>query len=148
MPVLVAAVSSLAGEITGIQRTFLREDGSGKATFASGKAKLSLGKIRGGAIRLASAGDELVVTGGLEDALSLQQALGRPAWAATGETMIAAVVLPAVTRSVVIGADSDAAGEHAARKAAERFALQGRQVRIMRPRPPHKDFNDQLRAMR
>ena len=148
MPVLVAAVTSLAGAITGIQRTFLREDGSGKATIAGGKAKLSLGKIRSGAIRLAPAAEELVVTGGLEDALTLQQELGRPAWAATGETMIAAVALPAATRSVIIGADNDAAGEHAARKAAERFALQGRQARIMRPCPPHKDFNDQLRAMR
>jgi DNA primase len=148
MPVLVTAVSSLAGEITGIQRTFLLEDGTGKATFAGGKAKLSLGKIRGGAIRLAPAADELIVTGGLEDALTLQQELGRPAWAATGETMIALVALPDVVRSVIIGADNDAAGEYAAMRAAERFALQGRQVRIMRPRPPHKDFHAQLRATR
>jgi DNA primase len=54
----------------------LKPDGSGKAAIDN--PKLSLGRIGGGAIRLAPAASELIVTGGIEDGLSLMQELGRP----------------------------------------------------------------------
>jgi DNA primase len=53
-----------------------------------------------------------------------------------------------VTRAIVIGADGDAAGSVAAGKAAEAFAATGLAVRIMRPNPPFKDFNDELMGAR
>jgi DNA primase len=132
--------------VLGIQRTFLRADGLGKAALPGGKAKLSLGRIKGGAIRLAAAQSELIITEGLEDGLTLQQETGIPAWVAAGSSMLPAMVLPKVVQTVVIGADCDQAGEAAAAKAVAAFRRQGRRVRIIRPAAPHKDFNDELRA--
>lgn len=144
MPTLVAAVSALDGSVHGIQRTFLSADPIGKAALPEGKAKFSLGRVRGGAIRLGPAAASLIVTEGLEDGLSLLQQLGRPVWVAAGASMLPAMQLPAVTRSVIIGADNDEAGKRAAHAAAEAFAASGRRVRIMRPDAAFKDFNAQL----
>lgn len=144
VPALIAAVSRLDGEVLGVQRTFLRPDGRGKADV--GKPKLSLGRVRGGAIRLTAPGPELIVTEGLEDGLTLQQALGIPVWVAAGAGMMPAMSLPVVVRDVLVGADADEAGALAAQSAAEAFSLSGRNVRIIRPLPPHKDFNAELMA--
>lgn len=143
-PTLVTLITSTAGALVAIQRTYLNSAGTGKASVS--KPKLSLGSVRGGAIRLAPCADQLIIAEGLEDALTLQQELGRPAWVSVGTSNLVSMELPASVTSVTIGADADAAGEQAARSAAERFASQGRQVRIIRPRAPFKDFNEQLQA--
>lgn len=142
---IVAPVTAAGGALEGVQRTFLTADG-GKLPVRD--PKLSLGRVRGGAIRLAEPAAELVLCEGLEDGLSLSQELpGACVWAAPGAGMLAAMCLPPVVSSVIIAADNDAAGEQAARRAAERFASEGRQVRIMRPDPAYKDWNDQLRGL-
>lgn len=145
LPCMVALVANDRDKVGGIQRTFVREDGSGKADVPA--PKLSLGRLSGGAIRLAPAAGELIVTGGVEDGLTLQQELGRAVWCATGEGNMASMILPVGVRSVVIGADGDNSGETHAKRAAETFATQGRSVRIIRPAPGHKDFNDELRGV-
>ena len=109
--------------------------------------KLSLGRIGGGAIRLAPAAGTLVVTGGLEDGLTLQQELGQAVWAATGEGNMANIILPVGVKSVVVGADRDDSGDTHAKRAADAFALQGRTVRIIRPMPGFKDFNSELQGI-
>lgn len=144
-PCLVAAVIDARDELCGVQRTYLNSDGSGKARVP--KAKLSLGRIRGGAIRLAPVTRELVLCEGLEDALTLQQELGIATWAAAGVGNLKALELSSVVRSVIIGADGDETGEAGAQAAAERFAAEGRAVRIIRPLDGHKDFNDELRGI-
>ncbi|KQU57514.1 virulence-associated protein E [Sphingomonas sp. Leaf339] len=144
MPALVAAVSTLYGEVAGIQRTFLSEKPIGKAPLPGGKVKFSLGRVLGGAIRLGLASRSTLVTEGLEDGLSLLQTLGRPVWVAAGAGMLPAMRLPDLVEAVIIGADNDDAGEAAAQKAAAAFTEQGKRVRIMRPRRGCKDFNDQL----
>ena len=141
-PCLVALVASAEGKLTGIQRTYLTADG--RKAFGR-DSKRSLGSIAGHAIRCAPAGvDGLIVTEGLEDALSLQQEAGKAAWAAAGAGMLPAMRFPVGTRSVTIGADGDDAGETAARRAANAFTARGLMVRIIRPMPPHKDFNAEL----
>ncbi|MDT9598522.1 DUF7146 domain-containing protein [Sphingosinicella rhizophila] len=144
-PALVALVASVDNRAIGIQRTYLNAGGTGKAKVA--KPKLALGGIRGGAIRLAPAAAELIVTGGIEDGLALQQERGAAVWVAAGEGNMAKMLLPEGTRSVVIGADRDERGEEHAERAAEAFAEQGRSVRIIRPMPGFKDFNDELRGV-
>ena len=109
--------------------------------------KLSLGRLTGGAIRLAPASTSLLITGGVEDGLTLQQELGRSTWAAAGEGNMANMVLPEAVASVTIGADRDESGERHARRAADAFSEQGREVRIMRPCLGFKDFNDELRGV-
>jgi DNA primase len=144
-PCLVALVTSVENKAVGIQRTYLTEDGR-KADVPT--VKLSLGRIRGAAIRLAPAAAELVVTGGLEDGLTLLEQLGRAVWAVTGEGNMASLELPKVVRSVVIAADNDASGEAHAQRAAEAFVLDDRGARIIRPEPGFKDFNSQLQGVR
>ena len=145
MPVLIAVVTDPAGQLVGIQRTYVTEDGR-KAASADGKVKFSLGSVAGGAIHLGPAAASILVTEGLEDGLTLAQALGRTVWVSAGTSMLPRMELPDVVRSVVIGADADAAGERAAQKAAAVFLDSDpkRNVRIMRPAGGYKDFNAEL----
>ena len=144
-PALVAAVCSPAGDLTGIQRTFLTDDGR-KADVPD--VKLSLGRVAGGAIQLGPPAASLIVTEGLEDGLSLAQALGRSVWVAAGTSMMPRMEFSKAVKRIVIGADGDAAGEAAANKAAQAYSAGGRRVRIMRPSPGYKDFNAELQENR
>ena len=144
-PCLVAVVTGPDNRLSGIQRTYLADDGRGKADVP--KAKLSLGRVSGGAIRLAPAAAKLVVCEGLEDGLTLQQELGVAVWVAAGSSMLPAMRFPDLVRSVAIGGDADEAGRAAARKAAEAFAQRGLSARVFFPADA-KDFNDSLRGVR
>lgn len=144
-PALVAAVCAPGGDLIGIQRTFLTEEGR-KADVP--EVKLSLGRVAGGAIQIGPPVASLVVTEGLEDGLTLAQALGRSVWVSAGTSMLPRMELADLTRAVVIGADGDAPGETAANKAAHAYAAAGRKVRIMRPAPGFKDFNAELMGTR
>lgn len=146
MPCLIAGVRNLAGEVTGIQRIWLAHDGRGKAALA--KPKLSLGQLKGGAIRLGDldGSNALTVCEGPEDGLSLAAMLGGPVWAAAGASFLPGMEFPQEVQSIVIGADGDPPGEAAAIKAAHAFAARGLAVRILRPLPGFKDFNDELRG--
>ena len=108
--------------------------------------KLSLGRIAGNAIRLGAPANEIIITEGLEDALSVQQELGKVTWASAGASMMSKMVFPLSVRSAVIGQDNDPAGEREAVKAAVAFAERGVSVRVMRPTAPYKDWNEQLLA--
>jgi DNA primase len=143
-PCLVALVASVDNKAIGIQRTYLRDDGRGKADVP--KPKLSLGRVRGGAIRLTAADRELIVCEGLEDGLSLSQELPHPVWVSAGACMLPSMRFPGVVRSIVIGADSDAAGDREARKALDSYRVGGRAVRIIKPLDGFKDFNDELQG--
>ncbi len=153
LPTLVAIVTDAAGELVGLQRTYLTEDGRKAATRATDtdrkpKVKYSLGNVVGGSIQIGPPAASMLVTEGLEDGLTLAQALGRSVWVAAGTSMMPQMTFGPVTRAVVIGADGDDAGDVAAMKAAEAFAKSGLATRIMRPTPPFKDFNAELMGAR
>lgn len=146
MPALVALIRDGDGQPAGVQRIFLREDGR-KADLPGGKVKFSLGRCWGGAVRLTGdAVDGLLISGSVEDGLSLVQMGGAAVWAAPGEGMLCRVVLPDVARSVVIAGDGDDEGREHASRAADAFAEQGRSVRVIFPQAPAKDFNDELQG--
>lgn len=146
MPCLVAGVQDVGGAVIGIQRIWLAHDGRGKADVP--KPKLSLGTIKGGAIRLGDLDETgcLTVCEGPEDGLSLCEMLGGPVWVSAGTSFLPAMQFPPEVRSIVIGADNDPAGREAADKAARSFAERGITVRIIRPLEWAKDFNDELRG--
>lgn len=148
LPCLVAAVRDVAGDVIGVQRIYLRRDGKGKADLP--KAKLSLGTVAGGAIRLGDLDGSGVVTvcEGPEDGLSLLSMIGGPVWVAAGASMLPAMRFPSGVRSIAIGADNDDAGKQAALKAAQAFAMRDLSVRIIYPATGFKDFNDELRGER
>lgn len=140
-PALVAAVQCVEGKVIGIQRTYLNSAGTGKAAVP--KAKLSLGRVSGGAIRLAPCAPSLIVVEGLEDGLTLLQELGLATWVAAGASMLPAMAFPEAVTAVAIGGDNDDAGRRAARKAAEAFAHRGIGSRVFFPAGA-KDFNAEL----
>lgn len=144
-PCLVALVASVENKAIGVQRTFLKQDGSGKADVP--KPKLALGRVLGGAIRLAPAAAELTVAEGLEDGLTLQQETGKAVWVAAGASMLPSMRFPPGVRLINIGQDNDDAGTREAAKAAESFALDGRSVRVVRPLDGFKDFNAELQGV-
>lgn len=148
LPCLVAAIRDLSGEVSGIQRIWLAHDGRGKADVS--KAKRSLGRVKGAAIRLGEINGSgiIIVCEGPEDGLSLLEMLDTPVWVAAGATFLPAMQFPRDIRSVVIAADDDAVGKAEAQKAARTFVARGLNVSIIRPTVGFKDFNDELRGRR
>ncbi len=141
-PALVALVTDVGDWPIGVQRTFLAADGRGKAEVP--KAKLSLGRITGGSIRLAPAAPAIAICEGLEDGLTLMAGLELPVWAAAGAGNMPSMRFPPDVGDLIIGADNDASGQSEAAKAAERHAAAGLAVRIIRPADGFKDFNQEL----
>ncbi len=142
LPAMLGAVAVWPGrEVVGLHRTFLRIDGRAKAPVSNNK--MMLGKCAGGAVRLAPAGPELVLSEGIETGLSVQQATGLPVWATLSTSSLRSVILPPEIETVIIAADADEPGEKAAQEAARRFIAEGRTVKIAHP-PQGMDFNDLL----
>lgn len=140
---MVALVTNaVTGKPQAVHRTFLMPDGSGKAPL--GKPKMMLGPCAGGVVNL---GHEItthvVVTEGIEDALSVMQIERVPTVAALSTSGMTRLKLPPSVRDVTIAADGDEAGEKAARELAARLATSGVTVRIAWP-PAGQDFNDVL----
>lgn len=143
-PAMVAGVTVWPSRtILAVHRTFLGEDGRGKAPVDN--AKMTLGPIRGGAVRLAPVGPVLAIAEGIETALSVQVAAGIPAWACLSTGGMQAVILPPpdTVPEVVVCADGDKPGQRAALDAAERLTGLGHRVRLAFPHDA--DMNDLLR---
>jgi hypothetical protein len=116
------AVQSIAG----VHITRLRPDGSGKAGEPS---KIMIGQSVGTPIVLAPPSDSLglVVTEGLEDALSVHQVTGLGAWAAGSASRLMALgaSVPAWIDFVTIMADHDAAGIRSASELSTALSARG-----------------------
>ena len=144
LPAMLGAVAIWPNrQVVGLHRTFLRADGRNKAPVSNNK--MMLGRCGGGAVRLAPAGPELVLSEGIETGLSVQQATGLPVWATLSTSGLRSVILPPEVETVIIAADADEPGEKAAQEAARRFIAEGRTVKIARP-PRGMDFNDLLQV--
>jgi putative DNA primase/helicase len=144
LPCMVALLHDLAGELVALHRTFLAPGGTGKAAVEP--VRMTLGEVRGAAVRLHPAAPHLVVAEGIETTLAASELLCLPAWAATSAGNLAeAMALPPEVRTVTIAADNDAPGRRAAREAAARWRAEGRAVRVAMPDKPGADFNDVLR---
>ncbi|MEI8153560.1 MAG: toprim domain-containing protein [Hyphomicrobiales bacterium] len=144
-PAMVSLVTcGTDNEPVGIHRTFLSQQGGGKAPVKP--QKMMLGPCSGGAVRLGAiqAGRWLLIGEGIETTLSVMQACELPGWAALSATGIKSLVLPAAAAMVLICADNDSngTGERAANDAGERFLREGRKVRIAMPPSSGTDFND------
>jgi putative DNA primase/helicase len=143
-PTLIAAIVDINGAFQAIHRTFLAPDGSTKA-FTAGSSKRSratLGQKRGGAIRLDPADTEICIGEGIESSASAGKRFSLPAWSGVDAGNLVTVILPPEIKNVLIAADPDKPGEKAARRVAERWAAEGRRVRIARSPLPGADFND------
>ncbi|MBV9842400.1 MAG: toprim domain-containing protein [Sphingomonadaceae bacterium] len=144
-PALLCAVT-IGEELSAIQRVFLRDDGCDKRWGK--KSKLTIGRFRGGAVKMGSRRPdpaELVIAEGPEDALSLAQELPElEVWAALGTANMPLLVLPPSVQRVTIAGQNDAAGRAAVDAASRALIDRGLDVRTMWPPERFKDFNDAL----
>mgnify|MGYP001036360807 FL=1 len=141
-PALVALIEG--ADACAVHRTYLRQDGIGKA--AIDPAKAMLGTAAGGAVRLTGAQGPLVMAEGIETGLSLASGLlGRPAtiWAALSTSGIQGLRLPSQPGRLTIAPDGDTAGRKAAHALADRANGMGWQVSLL-PAPDGRDWNDIL----
>jgi putative DNA primase/helicase len=140
---MVALLRDQAGRPVAVHRTFLAPGGAGKAQLDP--AKMTLGPVRGAAVRLHAAADRLVIGEGIESALAAGHLLRIPAWAAVSAGNLRdSLALPPAVREVTIAADHDPPGLAAAQAAAARWKAEGRAVRIAKPEKPRADFADLL----
>jgi len=161
--VMIAAMTA-DKKVTALHRTFLKADGSGKAERR--KAKTMIGTASGAAIRVSPGpsglsptlaerkgrADPLVITEGIEDALTL--AVARPdcrVWAAGSLDLMRLFGWPACASAVVLAADNDWDKPEAVRafdrvEAYWRDQARGRPVHVVRAQAG-KDFNDMARGV-
>ena len=141
-PGMVAIPRLTTGEpVGGIHRTFLRDDGSGKAPAG----KKMLGSIGEAAVRLFALQDDghLGVAEGIETALAAQAIFGTPVWAALSADGMARLRWPESIRRVTIFADAGDAGRQAAATLSDRLNVADIPNRIVAPLHGD-DFNDDL----
>jgi phage/plasmid primase-like uncharacterized protein len=131
----VIAISG--GKITGIHLTRLLPDGSDRER--GDDAKIMLGLSMGSPIVLAPPNDlnGMVITEGIEDALTVHQATGLGAWAAgsAGRMSALADTLPRYIECVTVCAHDDPAGRDGALALADALDRRGVEVFIEGIRP-------------
>ena len=143
-PAIVALIEG--AQSFAVHRTYLRPDGTGKATIDPAKAML--GGAAGGAVCLTKTQGPLVIAEGIETALSLASGLlSQPStvWAALSTSGVRALRLPPSPAQLTIAIDSDdgGAGYAAGRDLAERAHALGWAVSLL-PAPEGRDWNDAL----
>lgn len=142
-PAMIAAVTDLAGRITGAHRTWLAPDGSGKAPVDT--PRRAMGGLLGHAVRFGTADDVLAAGEGIETMLSLRCALpAMPMAAALSANHLAALLLPPTLRRLYIARDADAAGDTAVAALTQCAKAAGIEALVLSPRTG--DFNEDLHA--
>lgn len=145
-PALLAAVTDLDGNISGIQRTWLDPRRSDKALLAD--PRRALGNLLGNGVRFGTATDILAAGEGVETMLALKSVLpSLPVIAGLSANHLAALDLPPAPgwgsgqalRRLYVARDNDAAGLRAAQRLRERGIAAGIEIRELVP--VHGDFN-------
>jgi hypothetical protein len=143
-PALLAAVTDLDGSITGVLRTWLARDGSGKAPLAT--PRRSMGRLLGHGVRLGDASHILAAGEGLETMLSLRVILpALPVVAALSATHLAAFVPPSGLRRLYVARDNDRVGRRAAEMLGARAHAGGIEALVLTPH--WDDFNTDLTTL-
>ncbi len=142
---LVALSTDAAGTVHAVQQIYLTSDGRKapiKVQKRTNKARDDWSDLA--AVRLPGT-TPIVLTEGVETALSVWQATGYDTWACLGISNIARAPVPD-GMPVVVARDGDEAGskgDNQIRRAVTILRGQGREVTVAEP-PPGKDFNDIL----
>jgi putative DNA primase/helicase len=148
LPAMLAPVVDMDGEQIGVHLTYLRPDGVGKADLPKEFQRECRGALAGGTIRLIPFNPdvELIIAEGVETALSAAEIFVLPCWSAVYAGGLRSLALPPYVRRIIIAADNDASGvgQRAALAAHDRWAAEGREVRIKAPPEVGDDFNSVL----
>lgn len=147
MPAMLASVVSPKRKLVGYHRTFLANDGSGKADVEEAKkltASIHDGSYQGAFIPLYESGETLAIAEGIETAIAVSEATGTPAWAAISSSTMKGVWIPEHVNTVELWGDPDAAGRDAAESLAQRLQAEGKTVYVIIPATEGEDWLDLL----
>jgi putative DNA primase/helicase len=144
-PAMIASVQAIDGGMVSLHRTYLSD---GKKLVAQDAKKLLSSGVAGAAIRLWPPAAELAITEGIENALAVHLATGKPVWAALAAGNLEKLWVPESAPGIAIYADNDADGDFAGQASA--FALarrlrrenRARTVRVFVPREAGSDWAD------
>ncbi len=145
---MLACIQGADGHAVTLHRTYLK-DGR-KANVSEAKKVLSSG-INGASVRLFEPEHELAIAEGIETAMAVHLATGKPVWAGLNAGNLEKLWLPDSVQSICIYADNDAHadfdGQMFAFALARRLKKQGhqsgpRQVRVLLPKTPGTDWAD------
>jgi phage/plasmid primase-like uncharacterized protein len=140
-PAMIAAVTDHAGKITGVHRTWLARDGSGKAPIDT--QRKAMGDLLGHAVRFGSPHEVMAVGEGIETMLSLKCVLPDMAVAAAlSSAHFGAFLFPACLRRLYIARDNDPVGDAASGRLIECANRAEIDAIVLSPRLG--DFNDDL----
>lgn len=151
-PALIACVQDRDGHGMTLHRTYVQN--GAKAPVAEPRKLLS-SVIHGAAVRLFAATDELAVAEGLETALAVRRATGKPVWMALNAGNLEQLWLPDSVRRVLIYADNDADGDFTGQASAYALARRlrrevngadPREVQVWLPQQPGTDWADHWRS--
>lgn len=105
---MLACIQGPDGRAVTLHRTYLKD---GKKAFGSQSKKVLSSGIAGAAVRLAEATQELAVAEGIETALAVYLATGKPVWAALSAGNLERLWVPPCVKRVCIYGDNDAGAQ-------------------------------------
>lgn len=143
-PAMVSAITSPAGELLALHRTYLTRDGR-KAELPGPVKKVTAasGHLVGGCIRLGAPLDGVIgIAEGVETALAASMASGVPTVAAYSAGALAGWIWPAGVQSLVIFADADKAGRESADRLRQRAQAAALRVSVLTPQEEGADWCD------
>jgi hypothetical protein len=143
-PALIAAVTDLSGQMTGVHRTWLAPDGSDKAPIDT--PRKAMGDLLGHAVRFGLPGEVMAAGEGIESVLSIREVLPCMATAAAlSAAHQAAILFAEPLRRLYIVRDNDPAGDGARDNLVERADAAGIETIVLSP--TLGDFNEDLREL-
>ena len=146
-PAMLAAVTSPAGRLVAIHRTYLADDATKAAVPCPKKLTRAAGPLAGSAIRLHAidaADGVLGVAEGIETAMAAHLGAGVPVWATISAHGMQAFIWPPECRRLLVFADHDASGTgaRAADALAARARAAGLSVSVLMPAEVGSDWAD------
>lgn len=143
-PAMIAAVTDLAGNVTGVHRTWLDPSILDKAPVDT--PRRSMGRLLGNAVRFGLAQEVMAAGEGIETMLSLKSVLpDMPLLAALSAAHLSAVEFPAVLRRLYVAHDADPAGDRAVAVLVDRAGKLGIEAICLSPQLG--DFNEDLSTL-
>lgn len=145
-PAMLSAVTKYGiDNLIALHRTYLKDDGAGKADISPNK--MMLGKVKSGAVVITTADSStLLIAEGIETALSVYRATGFSTWASLSAWGMVSLQVPPIdiTQKIIIVADADVTGITSANKLATKLLDEGYKVSIAMP-SQGTDFNNLLK---
>ncbi|WP_372787015.1 toprim domain-containing protein [Phenylobacterium sp.] len=140
-PALLAGILTPAGDLTGVEVTYLTPEGRRAEDLRL--SRKTVGLAPGGcAVRLDPPAETMLVGEGVFTTLSATDRFGLPGWALLSTRNLRAWTPPAEVRSVLIAADRGRDGEESAAVLWRRLRRLGLDAEIALPPAPAGDWNE------